>query len=72
MKKEITLKVYEYFVFCFDDYYPSGGMGDYDSRHETLDKACERASELTEVCENIQIWNFKTLIEEYHWEKEEA
>lgn len=35
-----------YLVFCFENYYPSGGWEDFDSSHETFEAAENRRQEI--------------------------
>ena len=56
-----------YWLFAYPEYYPSGGLNDIDSTHDTIKEATERANtppldEYSDVllpceCENTELWD---------------
>ena len=49
-----------FLIFAYDSYYPTGGWGDFDSDHDTLEEAREVAKVLKKRCEWIQIVDLET------------
>jgi hypothetical protein len=53
-----------YWLFAYNDYYPSGGLDDLESTHDTLREAIARAKEPSPPrelypvdCDTVQLWD---------------
>ena len=53
-----------YFVFAYPDYYPAGGMGDFEKSFHNVGDAVSYADSLS-YQEYVQVWDMETEKEIY-------
>ena len=51
-----------FLLFAFSDYYPSGGLSDVDSSHDTLKEALEEANQLSWEFMNVFDCDTRTVV----------